>query len=131
MAKRQRLVEYNCASTEYVSFGRRPKRSIKFLDDKQAKLFYSIVMNCEDIRIRTAFNIFIFTGLRRGEVAGLEWGDIDFENKRMKTALLTFAERATIQAQKVYTQKNLKPKALYARLFHICYTTTFGIQRMV
>ena len=65
--KRQRLVEYNCASTEYCSFGRRPKRSIKFLDDKQAKLFYGIVMNCEDIRIRTAFNIFIFTGLRRGE----------------------------------------------------------------
>ncbi len=80
MAKRQRLVEYNFASTEYISFGRRAKRSIKFLDDKQAKQFYSIVMNCEDIRIRTAFNIFILTGMRRGEVAVLEWGDIDFEN---------------------------------------------------
>lgn len=33
MAKRQRLIDYNCASTEYISFGRRPKRSIKFLDD--------------------------------------------------------------------------------------------------
>lgn len=36
-------------------------------------------MSCGDIRIKTAFIILLFTGMRRGELAGLEWEDIDFE----------------------------------------------------
>lgn len=81
MAKRQRLVDFNYASAEYVSHGRKPKRNIKCLDDKQAKQFYEILTECEDIRIKTAFIILLFTGLRRGELAGFEWKDINFENK--------------------------------------------------
>lgn len=81
MAKRQRLVEYNYASSEYISHGRRPKRDIKCLDDKQAKQFFDVLMDCTNIRIKTAFFIFLLTGMRRGELAGLEWKDIDFAER--------------------------------------------------
>ncbi len=37
MAKRQLLVEQNYAFANYVSYGRRTKRIIRYLDDKQAK----------------------------------------------------------------------------------------------
>lgn len=81
MAKRQLLVEQNYASADYVSYGRRSKRIIRYLDDKQAKMFLEILKRCKDIRIKTAFIILLFTGMRRGELAGLEWKDVNFKDR--------------------------------------------------
>lgn len=81
MAKRQLLVEQNYASADFVSNGRRPKRIIRYLDDKQAKQFLEVLMRCKDIRIKTAFIILLFTGMRRGELAGLEWKDVNFKDR--------------------------------------------------
>ncbi len=78
MAKRQRLVEDNFASADYVSYGRKPKRNIKYLDDQQAKELFGVIMEYDDIRAKTAIMLALMTGLRRGELAGLEWKDIDF-----------------------------------------------------
>ena len=51
----------------------------KYLDEKQtAKLLE--IMEKESIQHRTMIKLFILSGLRRGEMCGLEWGDIDFEN---------------------------------------------------
>ncbi|MDE7182505.1 MAG: site-specific integrase [Clostridia bacterium] len=80
MAKQQLLVEHNYASADYVSYGRHPKRTIHYLDDEQAKQFLKVLQSCDDIRIKTAFIILLFTGMRRGELAGLEWKDVNFKD---------------------------------------------------
>ena len=61
-----------------------PKKPIKILDDKSAKKFAEGLWQEEDIRIKTALLILLFTGLRRGELCGLEWQDIDFENGELR-----------------------------------------------
>ena len=38
----------------------------------------------EPIFYRTMVNLMVFTGLRRGEVVGLQWGDIDVEPKTLQ-----------------------------------------------
>ncbi len=41
-------------------------------------------LESEDIRHRTMVHLLIVTGCRRGEIAGLKWEKIDFENKQIK-----------------------------------------------
>ncbi len=37
----------------------------------------------EPIRIKALIEVALFTGMRRGEIVGLKWSDIDFERKRL------------------------------------------------
>ena len=80
-AKKSRLIADNYASADYINFPKRPTTKISFMDDEQAKIFYKAVMDYPDIRYKTAMLLFLLTGFRRGEVAGLQWGDINFEDK--------------------------------------------------
>jgi integrase len=80
LAKRQRIVEENYATADYVSYGRKPKPNIKYLDDKQAKQLCIAVMKYKDIRMKACVMLLLLTGIRRGEAAGLEWKDVDFNN---------------------------------------------------
>ena len=38
------------------------------------------LLNDEPLKYRTFFNLMIYSGFRRGEMLGLEWKDVDFEN---------------------------------------------------
>jgi integrase len=51
-----------------------------FLDDEQARHVLELLEN-EDIKWKTAMYLLIFSGMRRGELMGLEWSDIDFDNR--------------------------------------------------
>lgn len=84
MAKKNRLVEDNYASAEYINFPKRPKRNVKTMNDEEIKTFIEGLINYNNIKIKTALMVFILTGFRRGEVAGLEWKYIDFEGNRIQ-----------------------------------------------
>lgn len=84
MAKKNRLVEDNYASAEYIDFPKRPKRNVKTMNDEEIKIFIDGLLNYKNIKIKTALMVFILTGFRRGEVAGLEWKYIDFDRNKIQ-----------------------------------------------
>ena len=81
--KKSRLIDVNFATSDYIDFPKKPKERIKVMNDEEAKKFYATLLNYKDIRIKTSMLVFLLTGFRRGEVAGLEWQDIDFENEKI------------------------------------------------
>lgn len=80
-AKKQGVIKENYATAEYITFPKRKKTKVQAMDDKEIKTFFDTVIKCDDIRIKTAMLIFLFTGFRRAEVAGLSWDNINFERK--------------------------------------------------
>ncbi len=82
-AKKQRLITDNWASADYINFPKKPKQKIDFMTDEVAKQFFATVQEEKDLRIKTAMTILLLTGIRRGELCGLEWQDIDLENKTL------------------------------------------------
>lgn len=85
-AKKKRLVSDNYASAEYISFPKRPQHKIACMSDDDAKRFFKCIMEYPDIRYKAAMLLFLLTGFRRGEVAGLEWKDVDFDKKEITVA---------------------------------------------
>lgn len=59
---------------------KKPKR--RYYDDEQCKVLLSNLneLTTEDIKYKVAITLTIFTGVRLGELMGLEWSDIDFTN---------------------------------------------------
>ena len=49
----------------------------KYLDEKQTAQLLELLQQ-ESMQHRTMIQLFLLSGLRRGELCGLEWGDIDF-----------------------------------------------------
>lgn len=78
-AKRQQLVEHNYASGDYITPVKQQRNKITCLNEEQARTLAEGLYGEPDIRIKTALLLILLTGIRRGEAAGLEWDDIDFE----------------------------------------------------
>lgn len=89
-AKKQRIIADNYASADYISFPKRPAQEIDYMTDDDAKKFYAAADACSDIRCKTAAMTLLLTGMRRGELCGLEWSDIDFSE-----ATITIARSVT------------------------------------
>ncbi len=107
-AKRQRLIEHNFASREFTKTINGTAKEKTIFDENEAREFVKKTLNLDDYRKKTAFSLLIFLGLRKSEIAGLEWDDIDFANNCI-----------SINRNSIYVQNfNLitkKPKTINSR----------------
>ncbi len=60
-----------------------PYREIPYLNEEQVKQMIELLED-EPIQYRTMITLLVYTGIRRGELCGLEWKDIDFDNQVMR-----------------------------------------------
>ncbi|MGI6635761.1 MAG: tyrosine-type recombinase/integrase [Christensenellales bacterium] len=80
-AVKWQLIDFNVASRADP-----PKleyRETKILDESQIRQMI-VLLNDSPIQYRTMIMLLLYTGLRRGELMGLEWKDIDFETRQMQ-----------------------------------------------
>ena len=80
-AKEDKLISDNPAySSRLTISSRKTKREPLTMEQLRDILSNADKLTMED---RTLLYLFAYTGMRRGEVLGLQWGDIDFDNKRI------------------------------------------------
>ena len=74
------MIPYNPASRVRQPKAKKP--NINFYDDAQTIALIK-ALEGEELKFRVIILLTIFTGLRRGEVLGLEWQDINFKNSSL------------------------------------------------
>ena len=62
-----------------VTLSKAEQKEKQIYTPEQVQRFLSL-LNDEPLKYRTFFNLMIYSGFRRGEMLGLEWKDVDFEN---------------------------------------------------
>ena len=74
------LIVANPAERVQPPKARKPKR--KSYDDEQTKILLENLelLSSEDTKYKVAIILTLFTGVRLGELMGLEWQDVDFKN---------------------------------------------------
>lgn len=80
-AVRRGLIERNYASKDYIRPVTGTKGTKLILESADEYKRFIECMNAEpDLRKKAAFALFIFSGLRCSEIAGLSWDSVDLEN---------------------------------------------------
>ena len=74
---------------ERATLPKKEKTRPRYLDEEQAGRLLELIEG-EDMQFKTMIKMFMFTGMRREELCGLEWKDIDF-----KTSVIRI-ERASL-----------------------------------
>ena len=55
------------------------KSEARYLDEKETLMLLKF-LDSEPLKYRAMINILLYSGMRRGELCGLKWADIDFKN---------------------------------------------------
>lgn len=84
---------------EHIPMPRVPKQEMNYLNPTDIE---KLIANTNE-RYRCLITTACYTGMRQGELLGLQWGDVDFEGKRIFV-------RRTLQKGKFY-----EPKTKYSR----------------
>jgi len=77
-ATREQIIPRNIASRDFLKAPKVQKKEPIYLNDIQAQKLMELLDVEEDIRKRVVITLLLFTGVRRGELCGLSWEDIDY-----------------------------------------------------
>lgn len=77
------IIDKNYASSAYVDMGRRDKVTVNCMSEEELNKFYKALCSVTNIQWRVAVKTILMTGMRRGELCGLNWSDIDFEKGKI------------------------------------------------
>lgn len=85
-----------------------PYQELNYLDENQTLKMLEL-LEYEPIQYKTMINLLVYTGIRRGELCGLEWKDIDFENRVMHIVRSSqYIGNATIITKEPKTQSSIR-----------------------
>ena len=74
--------------------------------------FLTLAKNDARPVLYTAWHILAYTGLRRGELLGLEWSDIDFKNKTISVSKTLVTINGRLSTQKPKTKRSARTISL-------------------
>lgn len=104
------------------------KKEMKYYNEKQVKILLSEV---DETRYSALYYIAVTTGLRQGEILGLKWSDVDWENNRIQiqrqlqrvsgvgkklTELKTDASRRSVAIGNIAIRKLIEHKEILKEL---------------
>ena len=119
-AKRQQLIEHNYASKDYTRPLTGTVKQKEIFDEQEVKSFVKAVLQEPHQKKRTIFSLFIFLGLRKAEVCGLTWNNIDFENKTLSvTQNNLYFSKFGIVSKKPKTDKSARTVTLPDKMVEI------------
>jgi len=88
------IVEKNIATR--ATPPRIPHREMEYLNEDESKRMIALLQK-EPVQNRTMIMLLILLGMRRGELLGLEWKDIDFANQTLRIVRTSqFVDKAII-----------------------------------
>lgn len=119
-AKRQQLIEHNYASKDYT----RPISGITkqkdIFTEQESKDFVQAVLNEKNLKKRTIFALLIFLGLRKAEICGLSWEDIDFNQNTLSVKHnALYYKKFGIVTKKPKTENSIRTITLPIQLVNI------------
>lgn len=84
-AVKKRYIERNYATSEYVESvkNKEGNKEKETMTKDEFERFYNFVLDYPNIRIKTAMLIFLNTGVRKEELVGLTWENINFEESKL------------------------------------------------
>lgn len=104
MALRQ-AVQWQLVARNVAEAVRPPRRSKPKFHVWEASEVVHFLQVTEAHRLHAAFYLALMTGMRRGEILGLQWTDIDWERKRLQVCYNLVEVRAEGQPGKVHRGK--------------------------
>lgn len=82
-AKRLRLIEHNFASKDFTKPITGTTKIKEVFNEDEARAYVKSALKLDNIKYKTILLLPLLHGLRRCEIAGLQWQDIDFEKQNI------------------------------------------------
>ena len=82
MAYKLEYIEEDIGRSRRLEFPKEETKEVEVFTLEEVENILN-ALECEPWHIRAVIEVALFTGCRRGEIVGLKWADIDFENQRI------------------------------------------------